>query len=114
VTMATQTAAMAAAAPVLRRQDGLAPTPSADRQAAAKCVATTSQLLARNAMTATLLLVMGVQTSASWSVDTRAAILMVRLKPLCVQSSVATAWLQPRKRAMMATLKKGMDATDVS
>jgi len=112
--MATETTAMAAAAPVLRRRDGPALTPSADRQDAARFVATTSQLLVRNAMMATLLLVTGVQTSASWSVGTRAGILMVWLKPLCVRSSVATAWSQPRKRAMMATLKKGMDATDVS
>jgi hypothetical protein len=113
VTMATQIKAMAAAAPVFRRRDGPAPTPSADRQAAAKFVATTSKLLARNVMMATLPLVTGVRTSASWTVGTRAAILMVRIKPLCVRSSAATAWLQPRKRAMMATLKKVMDATDV-
>jgi len=110
VTMATQTTAMAAAAPVLRRLDGPAPTQSADRQAAAKCVATTSQLLARNAMTATLLLVTAAPTSAPWSEDLFA---MHKSLKAALQRA-ETESLRVTRSATTATFYREMDVTRVS
>jgi len=111
----TPSAGMAAAAPVTKSLDGTAPPPrNVDKLAVLQSVETATKLGPSVVTTATLCLGMGVRARAPWTVGTTAAILMVQIKPPCVQSSVAIAWLQPRKRAMMATLKKGMDATDVS
>jgi len=108
--MATQTTAMAAAAPVLRRRDGPAPMPSADRQAAAKFVATTSQLLARNAMTATLPLVTGVRTSVPWSADLFA--MYQSLKAALQRAEME--FLRVTRSATTATFYREMDVTRVS
>jgi len=114
VTITTQSAEMAAAAPVPRSLDGTASPPrNADKLAVLQSVETARKLGPSVVMMATLCLEMGVRTHAPWNVGTTATILMVQIKPPCVQSHVATAWLQPRKCAMMAMLKQGMDATAV-
>mmetsp|Transcript_81579 Transcript_81579/g.132225 ORF Transcript_81579/g.132225 Transcript_81579/m.132225 type:complete len:361 (-) Transcript_81579:183-1265(-) len=108
----TPSAGMAATAPVPRSLDGTAPPPrNVDKLAVLQSVETARKLGPSVVTTATLCLEMGVRTRAPWTVGTTAAILTVQIKPPCVRSHVATAWLQPRKRAMMATLKQGMDAT---
>jgi len=108
-TTATRPTAMAATAPVAPSLAGSAPQQSAGRRAVLKCAETASKRLARDVMTATLLLVTGARTCAPKSVG----LIAMPQSPKSVFQSAETGSVLVTRRATTATLPMAMAAAAV-